>query len=76
MTLIKKVYTHIKQNWMDNLKNVIKAMINYFIYCMEAKTDGIEEKLKGNIEYLNKGREGKSCCKKGFLMRKGSKGNS
>jgi len=43
---------------------------------MEAKTDGIEEKLKGNIEYLNKGREGKSCCKKGFLMRKGSKGNS
>jgi len=43
---------------MDDLKNVIEAKINSFIYAMEANIVGIEEKLKGNMEDLKKDKEG------------------
>jgi len=43
---------------MDDWNNAIKFKINGFIYGMEAKTDGIEEKFKGNMEDLMKDMEG------------------
>ena len=39
-------------------QKVTKSKINGFIYRMEAKIDGIEEKFKGNMEDLKKYREG------------------
>jgi len=36
MTRIKKIETPSNQNWMDDLKNVIEAKINIFIYSIEA----------------------------------------
>ena len=40
MTQIKKIETPSKQNWMDDLKNVIETKINSFICAMEANIDG------------------------------------
>eukprot|EP00253_Pinus_taeda_P002118 PITA_02118 len=50
MTRIKKIETLSKQNWRDDLKNMIEDMIN--------KINGIEEKLNGNMEDLKKYMEG------------------
>lgn len=58
MTQIKKIETPNKQNWMDELKNVIEAKINSFIYAMEANNDGMETILKKGMEYLKKYMEG------------------
>jgi len=54
MTQINKIETPSKQNCRDNLKNVVEAKINAFIYEFEANIDGIEAELKGNMEYLKK----------------------
>ena len=54
MTRIKKIETPSKQNWMDDLKNVIEAKINIFICAMEANINGREEYLKKGMEYLKK----------------------
>jgi len=58
MTRIKKIETPSKKIWRDDLKNLIEAKINGFIYGMKANIDGIEEELKGNKEDLKKDMKG------------------
>jgi len=58
MARIKKIETPSKQNWMNDLKNVIEAKINSFIYAMEANIDDMEACLKKGMEDLKKGMEG------------------
>jgi len=66
MTRIKKIKTPSKKNWMDDLKNAIDATINGFIYGMEANTNSIKSKLKGNMEYLKKDTKGVENSNKKF----------
>ena len=54
MTRIKKIETPSNQNLMDDLKNVINAKINSFIYAMEVYIDGMKEYWKKGMEYMKK----------------------
>ena len=62
MTQIKKIETPSQQNWMDDLKKLIKTKINSFICAMEANIDGREIDLNKCMEDLKKYME---CLKEG-----------
>ena len=55
---MKKIKSPRKKNWMDDLKNAIKAKINSFICAIRANIYGREDDLKKGMEDLEKDMEG------------------